>query len=611
MPQYVSRAVFLLPLFCACILLGCEGDESEAEVELPAALPRVQPSSITAFGGEFLHIDLLPFNPTGDEWHISINDRPCLFPNLSDAKIFTCYAQGSAVGGAATLTITGDGETHVFDGALSYLAPEKPFSRLAVLGADLSAGWRDGHTSLYAQQNSYAAQLARALGAYLPQALVSPNGLPGTATKDDIDVDTGAFNSERLRQAMQTLLDQNTPSKERLDEYIAPANLAIPGLQGADGPLSAPENAQEAYFADLLRAPAEDTHDAVALLKALKPTLVIIGPELKETFSEVQWEEGAGEAPYASRLDKLWDTIETLPEDTLIMAAGQIDGNLKPGRKFSGWERYRNIWWNNALYDGIAHLNGEAGQIRAAYVDWYGMWLDFLSDEAGSVIGGLETYAYGVENKGYLLDDSAPPNTVRLGLDLHEGIFTFDGNGLSDTAQGILANQYLEEINRLWGPYGRNPLISSMVGAVDLSQVLGDDTYSPTYTKLPSVEDPYTPPVDDAALCAMRFRGSQSVLDPLLCPRHLIFADDTPDRVYEGEALVFKLEVLDDLEEVMPGQMVVAEVRSGTLDADFAFMPKYGMVEFTYHAPYGVETDEIRVACGTQLVSRTLSVEKL
>lgn len=610
---YGALALVLILVVCACT------DSSRAplsplpETKPSPGTPRLSQSSASQYGLLRLELFELPFTlDATSRPEVRIGQAPCLLPEVTGAHSLRCLLPGAAQAGSVTVVVRlGQDEA-----SLPFLytpAFDAHFATLAAIGAGPTAGLRDSALSLAGQLHSWPAFVAQALGAYFPQALVTPAGIPYAPSLENLSLGQGAILKSVSDEAWQSFLAQPPgPATLRLEPEQEARNLAQPGALGELGPLSRGEAAADAhYLAQVLRLPEDDAGTPSARLQSLAPTLVLIGPELADTFSATADETTLEDAAQDALLAPLLDALKALPQTPLLVFTAGPEVNLVPTTPFSGFARYRAIAFANALNRAVLSLNAaDPEHPRALLVDTYGFFMDFLSAPPGpTTLAALPlTLLRGDNGENDARLDLGDGRSVSLGLDRLEGLFSLDGASYSDTANALLANVTLDSLDATWGPNARHPIWQSPLPRLDVAAVLAEDAVNPLRIEaarqrlglmsLIAYADPAgTPPWQTAERCAVLWRPA-ALPAPDLCPSSLTFAQGAAlDLHYGQQALVTAL-VLDRNGRPLTNTFVAAHSARGVLAADYVKTDSEGNARFRYSAPSDGTDDEVRAFCG-------------
>jgi lysophospholipase L1-like esterase len=396
-----------------------------------------------------------------------------------DGHSFRLVLQGAPSAGEARIVVSGRGVSREA-GAFFYEAPkEKVFERVVAFGASLTMGSQDVTIVRRGQQMGPMAQLSRAAGAYLPLPLIKPGIFPGL-TLDDFDRgscrplrdDVFSIIQERAGDMLPKLKDANgniVVARSRVDPDVEVRNVAIGGfkmrqvLEGGGDLLTMgiehmvwnPYVSTEGLFSE----PEEKMIDRVV---ALKPTLIVSTDLFGNDYNNVSvFPEGVPDLTPLTPLDafrpQLAEILRRLDETgaQVFLATGpdatvlpQYDEKIRKLRA-AGVPEPEASAWRDAIRTRIGEYNAELRAQVAAYprvhlVDLHAAVQEVLQN--GVVVDGARL-------------DSQPMG----------GLLSLDGMHFSDTGYALVANMFLEAINRELGT--RVPL-------VDLAAVHANDPYS-------------------------------------------------------------------------------------------------------------------------------------
>ena len=286
----------------------------------PAAL-RLSNGEANQYGLTWLTLYELPFAlPEGSQPEVHVDAAPCLLPEISGPRSLRCLLPGAAEAGSVPLLVR-LGEQEAAASFRYTPAFDARFARFAALGAGPSAGLQNGALTLDSQLHSLPATLARALGAYFPQALVLPAGVPAAPRLDDLSPSLGALLPNRNSEAWQAFLAAKPrPEALRLAPATPVQNLALPALNGELGPLAtAASGPNERFLTQLLRLPAAAETSSWELLQQIAPTVIVLGPELFDTLSALDGEPTLEDEVFDAALAPLLAKLKALPSAPLLL----------------------------------------------------------------------------------------------------------------------------------------------------------------------------------------------------------------------------------------------------------------------------------------------------
>ncbi|MEW5741204.1 MAG: SGNH/GDSL hydrolase family protein [Myxococcota bacterium] len=368
--------------------------------------------------------------------------------------------QGHPTPGTHEVVVRGRGG-EVTVGSLRIEAPpHRAFARLVAFGASLTMGTQDATIHARTQLHGPAALVAKQAGAYLGLPLLKPGYLP-TLTPDDFDLttctekeDIFSMLARRATDLIPKLKDRDgniVLSRLRVDPALEVTNLAIGGsrvTEVVNHPPSLPAILLEHVVWDLdvdavglVEPPAESQLDRVV---ALRPTLVLSTDLIGNDYNNVNLNVDGVPSLDAVTSDEdftaaLRTVLERLDETGahVFLATGP-DATLLPRYdakvaelKAKGYSDAEATGWRDGLRARITHFNEILLAETARYPRVH------VVDVAGKV---QDVFAHGLPVGGKTLSP-AP----------FSGLLSIDTMHFSDTGYAVLANAFLEEINRALG----------------------------------------------------------------------------------------------------------------------------------------------------------------
>jgi hypothetical protein len=212
-----------------------------------------------------------------------------------DERHLRFVVQGSPEPGAASIILTTRGGDTELSTMFEYLPPvggrSGPLARPAAFGASLTQGVQNGVPTHRSIPMGPAAQLARAMGSWMPLPLLVPDLLPEMSPEDIGPPPDCAppsvieFVSDAASGVLGTLIDPTTNafnfSLGRVDATLPPHNVAVGGFRIGDtlrGPDADDFNLN--FFGHLVLEPDAGVTsamqvDQIDLIEAIQPSLIV------------------------------------------------------------------------------------------------------------------------------------------------------------------------------------------------------------------------------------------------------------------------------------------------------------------------------------------------
>jgi lysophospholipase L1-like esterase len=414
-----------------------------------------------------------------DPIKIKVGGLSALGVERIDGSTVRFTVQGSPEPGEQPILVTGaHGETAT--GTLHFDAPIDPrFRRFVAFGASLTEGVQDLSIRSHGQLHGPAAQLARAMGAYLSLALMRDDFIPALEV-GDFDQTTCRFMGDDpadviekrgLEDVLPKLVDRNGDLHVdwvRLDPNVEVRNVAVGGLKIGEvggGASKVVERMFEHFIWDpfvkdaaLLDAPKETMLDRVI---AMKPT-IIISTDLFANDFLVGF--GGADIPDTSLIPPV-ETFDTVLEEILV----RIDA--------TGAETFIGTCPDvTLLRDALDKVDAlrAAGRSEAEATGW----TEIIRRGIAAYNDHLRTAAtrhprLHVVEVGELLDRGLAQGFDVAGMHLDPkpfgGLLSLDGQHFSDTGYAVLAEEYVKAINES---------LRTKIPDIDIADVLASDPYS-------------------------------------------------------------------------------------------------------------------------------------
>ncbi|GMU63499.1 MAG: hypothetical protein AMXMBFR34_52620 [Myxococcaceae bacterium] len=377
----------------------------------------------------------------------------------TDAVVFT--VQGHPTPGLQEVVVRGRGGSAVTVGSLRVEAPRHPaFARMVAFGASLTMGTQDATIHARTQLHGPATLVARQAGAYLALPLLKPGFLPAL-TPGDFDLSTCTEKEDlfsllarRATDLIPKLRDRDgniVLSRLRVDPRLEVTNLAIGGsrvTEVVNHPPSLPAILLEHVVWDLdvdatglVEPPAESQLDRVV---ALQPTLVLSTDLIGNDYNNVNLNvEGVPSLDAVTSDEDFTAALRTVLERLdatgahVFLATGP-DATLLPRYdakvaelRARGFSEADATGWRDGLRARITHFNEILLVETARYPRVH------VVDVAGKV---QDVFANGL-----------PVGEQTLSAAPFSGLLSIDSMHFSDTGYAVLANTFLEEVNRVLG----------------------------------------------------------------------------------------------------------------------------------------------------------------
>ncbi|MCC6336619.1 MAG: hypothetical protein IT380_21850 [Myxococcales bacterium] len=396
----------------------------------------------------------------------------------TDAVVFT--VQGHSTPGLQEVVVRGRGGSAVTVGSLRVEAPRHPaFARMVAFGASLTMGTQDATIHARTQLHGPATLVARQAGAYLGLPLLKTGYLP-TLTPDDFDLATctekgdlfSALGHRATKELIPKLKDRDGNviiSRMRVDPRLTVTNLAVGGTRVTEVVHHPPGLLAivlehlvwdvDVDTAGLIEPPAESQLDRVV---ALQPTLVLSTDLIGNDYNNVNLNaEGVPSLDAVTSDEDFTAALRTVLQRLdatgahVFLATGP-DATLLPRYdakvaelRARGFSEADATGWRDGLRARITHFNEillveTARYPRVHVVDVAGKVRDIFAN--GLVVGGQTLPA------------------VPFG-----GLLSLDSMHFSDTGYAVLANTFLEEVNRV---------LQADLPPVDVEAAHADDPYS-------------------------------------------------------------------------------------------------------------------------------------
>ncbi len=404
----------------------------------------------------------------------------------AEGDLLYATVQGMAGGGPADAALEVGGEALCFEAAFTFDAPPEALSPAVAIGASLTSGVQSAVPSGRGTLAGAGAQIARALGLYLPQPVLV-DGLMAELGPADFGPPPGCeapdFYSHLAAEVLTSLAALEGSDGEtdytlgRLNPATAPYNLAVPAsnvgevLRGVEE-----DDFGEQYITHLLLEPSAALDEPVTTsqlerLEALAPRLIVapdllandvidavtgssLDPEAVHPLEEVR--PALEELVQRLAATGAWVFLSNAPKATVLPAAQDLaramlaeDPDAEEAIAALLGEIDRETGELNQALEEIA-----AGYDNVVVVDLYARIEEI--ERGGVVVGGEQ-----------------------LTIEKFGGLLSLDGLHFSDTGYALMAQLTLDAIAAATG-----------VGAapIDLEAVMAADPFSPAALRAAGLE---------------------------------------------------------------------------------------------------------------------------
>jgi len=480
-----SLLVLVASLASAC-------DSSGTVAGTPTLALTATPSRVSMFGNVSVQLEG-DFSSLGKITSVTVNGVSALDVKVTGSTL-VAYVQGAPAPGAAHILLTGSKGTAANDDALTFDGTRGGApGTWAAFGASLTQGFQSGGVDSHGQTMSWAAQVARAAGAYLALPLVVDAFLPGLEPSAFVsNCDTMWSESSIAASILSAVSDPATNQidlrRPRLDPTLHTRNFAVGGatvsdiLHPATGGPSFVERVVEVPDGDPSRLAAALTMSQLDRLAALDPDVAISGDLLandsdsavtqSDDLHPEQMTPSSVIAPeletLASRLGKLHGDyfignllpIDALPNVTFLRAQRIAAGTDTPASFDVKLQQVRTI---------VTQYNDALAKALAPYPNLHlvDLWANTTS-----------ILAHGIDVGG-----------VHLTGEKFGGLLSLDFVHFTDTGYAVMANSFIDAMNAAKGWH---------VPRVDEAQVLAHDPLSPASLAADGVHCPSLPPSSPA-----------------------------------------------------------------------------------------------------------------
>lgn len=352
--------------------------------------------------------------------------------------------------------------------ALAASAQSPDFSRIVVLGDSLSAGFYDGSLNERGQEHSYAVLFAQQAESTLALPLISYPGIPIALELQGFDPATG----------FPILVLAGEEEGELMDPTSQPTNLAVPGQTSLDCLSKVPDEMPDSMTDLVLGFPRvyllqEAPLSQVGLAEVLQPTFVILWIGSNDVLggalagdTSLTIPNSVFEPTYASILEALSATgarmvLANLPDVTVVAALTKgaalksmgLDLKLLGIKKNDyvtpeGLERLPAILAGldpGPLGPGDVLTQKEAKAIQKI-VKADNKSIEKLAKQHNVPVVDVYGELNKIAKNGYTLPGGQLLTTAFLG-----GIFSLDGVHPTYAGQAIVANFFIEAVNKHYG----------------------------------------------------------------------------------------------------------------------------------------------------------------
>lgn len=352
--------------------------------------------------------------------------------------------------------------------ALASTAQSPDFSRIVVLGDSLSAGFYDGSLNERGQEHSYAVLLAQQAGSTLTLPLISYPGIPIALKLQGFDPATG----------LPILVYDGTEEGSLINPAAQPTNIAVPGQTSVDCLTLTPDATPDSMTDLVLGFPRvylqqQAPLSQVGLAQVLEPTFIVLWIGSNDVLggalagdATLTIPNSAFEPTYASILDSLSGTgakfvLANLPDVTVVAALTKGAALKSMGLDIKALGMTKNDYLTPA---GLERLPGilagtdpgplgpgdvltkqEAKAIQKI-VKADNKSIEKLAKQVNAPVVDIYGELNKIAKNGYTLPSGQLLTTAFLG-----GIFSLDGVHPTHAGQAIVANFFIEAINKHYG----------------------------------------------------------------------------------------------------------------------------------------------------------------
>jgi len=387
------------------------------------------------------------------------------------------FVQGSPAPGPADVVLLTRAGAATLDAPFTYLPPvggaDGPLARPAAFGASLTQGVQNGVPTHRSITVGPAAQLARAMGAWMPLPLLVPDLLPEMRPQDiGPPPDCAApgvrgFVSDAASGIIGTLVDPFTGEFAfglgRVDPELAPHNVAVGGFRIGDtlrGP--DPDGFDLNFFGHLVLEPdatlaAPMEVDQITLLEAIEPTLIVTtdlyGNDVVNSILDAQIDLDA--------LTPIEDVQRDLEEILARLSA-------------TGAEVFVSDLPRPSILPASAPLAGP--DLDA--VDAHAAALDALLHATAAEYDNVHV-VLGHDRTEELVADGVDVAGHHLTAERFRGLLSMDGLHFSDTGYALTAQLFADAINDVLGtdipPIDLAPIVAADPSSIDAVVAAGID----------------------------------------------------------------------------------------------------------------------------------------
>jgi lysophospholipase L1-like esterase len=449
----------------------------------PSGPLQATPSHVSMFGQ--IDVQLTgDLTKIGTVQSVTVNDIQALDVRATSTGLLA-YLQGAPTPGPARIVVTGSTGAVTDNTALTYDPPlgGAPM-KWAAFGASLTQGFQSGGLVAHGQIMSWAAQVARAVGAFLAPPLFKDGFLSPIQPSAFVNDCAASQSAPSIAAgAIQALADPSAFDfdfrRPRMDPTLKTRNFAIGGalvsdiLNPASFPMSVVERIAEQPDGDPTDVLAGSSMSQVDRLVALDPDVALSGDLLANDSDssvtqsdDLHPEQMTDSSTIASELKTLAAKLGALHGDFFI-------GNLLPldGLPNVAVLRAQNV----PKVETQQAFDAKLAQIRATIANYNSALAAAAAPYPNIHVVDLWTPTVAVLTNGF---DAGGVHVTG-----HEfgGLLSLDFVHFSDTGYAFLANVFIDAINRAKG---------WKIPSVDVASVLAADALSPAHLKAAGVNCP-------------------------------------------------------------------------------------------------------------------------
>ena len=558
----------MLGLFCTWVIsfslfFGCSDDTNEPsasdanadstdttdvspDVDQSASRFTVTPATLHGFGHETVTVSDGECD-WADEPAVSVQGIEAVLVAVSEDGCNLSFDVQGGSGGAAPIEVTVDGDGLVTVDGFEYLPTVggDMFERSICIGDSLGSAMVSWYLSYDAQvRDGMFAFFFRQASAYCPHPLVRAEGVPRIITLADLDADEGIIPQTTLltTEMVQYFTGQRPLSELRLNPDMVHCNQSVPGFHDVtwiERPVVFEPSVITSLYEKLFRFPNGVPDDPAPILDtvhAVDPTFIIVSPGVMAYALDGNW---VTDETLDEDLDHFLTTLAELPSEPVVLLASLPDTASIPFHTFSYSERYFALRVNNRVYEAVDRANQDLGEERFVVSPLAEIYYEWFTGPDEVTFGGT-IYPGFVDGDGWphiRIEDSAGVEQ-EIGLGRFQGFFSLDDVHLTPTGHALTANEFIDTLNRAFGPDSDTPRLSEDVPFVDIPAVLVRDHESKSrlateadalgLPELSTFQPPVPPELSRSELCAIT-AGPMASASDTGCPASIdVLVDGVP-----------------------------------------------------------------------------------